>query len=316
MVVYRSIDSIKSETETVLTMGTYDGLHRGHQEIIRKVVTLAKEHDTKSVLVTYYPHPRHVLNQKEDKLPILIELDKKLELLESLGIDIVLIIPFDQEFSKISKDDFIQNIIISNFSPREIIVGYDHHFGFNREGSPEFLLEYGKEHEISVHVQEPVKDEGTTLSSTRIRELISDGFIRRANFELGLVFGFSAEVVHGSGRGRTLNFPTANFVPVGENQLLPKQGVYLTRGRVEDGHLLYGMCNLGTRPTFDEGDFVMEVHFINSPIKTTDHLFGQTILIEFLERIREEKKFDSRFELIEQLNRDQKVCLELIEKYK
>lgn len=316
MEIYRDLKTIKPEKGTVLTMGTYDGLHRGHQEIIRHVVTLARYHDSKSVLITYEPHPRHILDPDGEKLPILIELEKKLELLETIGVDVVLIIPFTAEFSRMSGNDFLQNVVMRNFAPREIIVGYDHHFGHDREGSPEFLQEFGRKNNIEVIVQEPVEDEGIILSSTRIRQLITDGYIRRANFELGLVFGFTAKVVHGAGRGHSLKFPTANFVPLGDNQLLPMQGVYLTRGRVEDGQLLYGMCNLGTRPTFGEGEFVMEVHFLNASFKNSDHLYGQTILIEFLERIREEKKFSSRKELIDQLKLDRKECLRLIEKYK
>lgn len=316
MEVYRSLDKIRPEKDTILTMGTYDGLHRGHQVIIRKVVTLSREHNVKSVLITYDPHPRHILDPVNGKLPILIDLEKKIEHLEELGIDIVVVIPFTKKFSLISGSDFLENVVHKNFSPQEIIVGYDHHFGHHREGSPEFLVEYGKNCGIVVTVQEPVEDEGVVLSSTRIRNLISEGYIRRANFELGYVFGFEAKVVHGAGRGKTLNFPTANFLPLGDEQLLPLQGVYLVRGRVDNGQLMYGMCNLGTRPTFGEGGFVMEVHFIDAAIGAQEHLYGQIILVEFLERIREEKKFSSREKLIEQLNMDKEVCLKLIEKYK
>ena len=190
-------------------------------------------------------------------------------------------------------------------------MGYDHHFGYKRGGSPEFIQSYFSDKEIEVDIVTPFADEGVVISSSHIRELIQSGFIRRANFELGWVYGFCAKVIHGSGRGKRMSFPTANFVPVEKNQLLPKNGVYLTRGRVNEEQF-YGMCNLGFRPTFDEGNFVMEVHFFD--LDSVD-LYSKEIRIEFLERIRDEQKFNSEKELIEQLNQDKQESLSLMQKY-
>lgn len=312
MEIFRALDRILPTKSSVLTMGSFDGLHRGHQQIIRQVVTQGKVLELPSVVLTFDPHPRHVLDKSSPKLPLLISIDKKLRLLEDLGVDVVAVIPFTDEFSLWSPDRFMKELIIEKFNPNHVIIGYDHHFGLNREGSPDYLSQFCRESGIKLDIVAPVSDQGIHISSSHIRTLIQDGFVRRASFELGWIYGFQARVVHGAGRGRTMNYPTANFVPLEKNQLLPKSGTYLTRGRVH-GHLLYGMCNLGVRPTFEEGEYVMEVHFFDNDI---DGLYDQIINIEFLERIRAEKKFPSRKALIEQLNTDRENCLKLLEKYR
>ena len=310
MEVYKQLDSIPFTNGNVVTIGTFDGCHRGHQDIIKKVTSHANSIDRKSVIITFDPHPRHVL-QTKDKLPILMHIDKKLEIFKSLGLDIALIIPFDKNFSKIDASTFLKTIIIDNFDPDSIIVGYDHHFGFNRDGSPDFLKEFGLNNGFEVQIVGPVSDENIIISSTHIRELIRNGYVRRASFELGWVFGFKAKVVHGSGRGAELGFPTANFIPEEENQLVPANGVYFIRGRI-NGENLYGMCNLGVRPTFNETDFVMEVHFFDM---SSNDIYGMLIVVEFLERIRDEKRFSNPEELKKQLMRDKDTCIKLMKKY-
>ena len=280
------------------------------QDIIKKVISLSQSNNCKSVLITFDPHPRHIL-ESSNKLPLLMHIDKKLEIFESLNLDIALIIPFDREFSMFSADEFLKKIIIKYFNPHSIIVGYDHHFGFNREGSPEFLKKYGNNNNIDVHIVEPVTDQDMIISSTHIRNLINSGFVRRASFELGWVFGFKATVVHGSGRGKELGYPTANFIPQEENQLVPANGVYFIRGRINSENL-YGMCNLGIRPTFNETDFVMEVHFFDL---SSNNIYGSLIVVEFLERIRDEKRFSNPKELKNQLMKDKNTCINLIDKY-
>ncbi len=310
MEVYKQLDSIPFTNGNVVTIGTFDGCHRGHQDIIKKVTSHANSIDGKSVIITFDPHPRHVL-QTKDKLPILMHIDKKLEIFKSLGLDIALIIPFDKNFSKMDASTFLKTIIIDNFDPDSIIVGYDHHFGFNRDGSPDFLKEFGLNNGFEVQIVGPVSDENIIISSTHIRELIRNGYVRRASFELGWVFGFKAKVVHGSGRGAELGFPTANFIPEEENQLVPANGVYFIRGRI-NGENLYGMCNLGVRPTFNETDFVMEVHFFDL---SSNDIYGMLIVVEFLERIRDEKRFSNPEELKKQLMRDKDTCIKLMKKY-
>jgi len=274
------------------------------------MISVAESHGTKSVLITFDPHPRHVLESGE-KLPLLLHTDKKMEILDSCHVDIVVVIPFTIEFSHLTADDFINKIVVKNFNPSYIVIGYDHHFGFEREGSPQFLKDFGKNNGVSVDIVEPISDNKVTISSTNIRKLVQNGYVRRASFELGWVFGFEANVIHGAGRGKGLGFPTANFIPEEKNQLIPASGVYCIRGRI-DGNYLYGMCNLGVRPTFGETDFVMEVHFIDQEL---DDLYGKKITVEFLERIRDEQKFSNPQDLIKQLKKDKQFCMRLMQKY-
>lgn len=311
MEIIRQLDSFKPLDSSVLTIGSYDGIHRGHHNILSAVVNHAQARDVPSVLATFEPHPRHILDPTADKLSLIMGIDQKLAIIESLGIDLVFVIDFTKTFSKTTATDFLDHTILPYFNPIFMIVGYDHHFGYKREGSPAFLNEYCQKNGIGLDVTQPVSDDGHVISSTRIRELIQDGFIRRANFELGSIFGFSATVVHGAGRGRELDFPTANVIPLEKNQLMPNPGVYFIRGRI-NGLQLFGMCNFGTRPTFNEEDLVMEIHFLHDNMFD---LYGKEIQVEFLERIRDERKFPSPEDLKSQLIKDKQKCLELQGKY-
>ena len=310
MNIFTEIEKIKNCDDCVLTIGSYDGLHRGHQDIIKTLTTTAAAKSKKSALITFDPHPRHVLDNNK-KLSLIISMKQKIFLLEKLGIDILLVIPFTKEFSHMTAEHFMDNVIMKYFSPSGIVIGYDHHFGYKREGSPEFLQEYANRRGINIDIINAVADDKVVLSSTHIRDLISNGFVRRASFELGWVYGFYAKVVHGSGRGKDLEFPTANIVAIEKNQLMPKTGVYLARGRVNDDFIV-GMCNFGTRPTFNERELVMEINFFTSSL---DDIYNREIYIEFLERIRDEKKFDNPDQLVQQLHQDRKYCLELKKKY-
>ncbi len=272
---YFRIEDIPKIEKCILTMGTFDGLHRGHQEILKHLVSLGQGKGIRSVVVTFDPHPRQVVTN--DILLLLQSLEQKLGILEKLQIDIVIIIPFSKDFSEFSAAIFLDSIIILKLNPEHIVIGYDHHFGKNRDGSPQFMKQYCEENHITLDIIDPVSDEGNKISSTGIRDLIQNGYVRRASFELGRVFGFDTIVVHGKGRGQLLDYPTANIVPIEENQLLPKPGVYFTRGRV-NGHQLYGMCNFGVRPTFSEDELIMEVHFFDPEI--TD-LYEQRFISNF-----------------------------------
>lgn len=310
MDVITSLENIKSENRSILTIGSFDGLHRGHQEIIKKVVSHAQAQRLNSIVITFDPHPRHILD-KSSKLPLLISLNNKLSLLKKLHVDKVLVIPFTLEFSKIPAHVFMEEIVINNFKPKHIVIGHDHHFGYKREGSPQFLQNYSKSSDFTCEVVEAIADDSVVISSTHIRQMINEGFVRRASFELGWVYGFKANVVHGAGRGKKLTFPTANFVPVEKNQLFPKNGVYFCRGRI-NSNSLYGMCNLGVRPTFDEKKFVAEIHFFAADI---NNIYNQDIEIEFLERIRDEQKFKDADHLVDQLKKDRSYCNQLMQKY-
>ena len=310
MEIYRELDKIPQFKDSVVTIGTFDGCHRGHQDIIKKVIYNSEINGSNSILVTFEPHPRHVL-QPEVKLPILMHIDRKLDFLKSFNLNATVVIPFDEEFSKMTANDFLKNIILKQLNASKVIVGYDHHFGFNRDGSPDFLKDESTNSNFEVEIVDPISDQEMIISSTHIRQSIRNGYVRRASFELGWVFGFEAKVVTGSGRGKELGFPTANFIPIEKNQLIPANGVYCIRGRI-NGNSLYGMCNLGVRPTFDETDFVMEVHFFQNEV---DDIYSKIITVEFLERVRDEKKFSNPKELIKQLEKDKEICMRLIQKY-
>ena len=310
MEIFRELDKIPQFKDSVVTIGTFDGCHRGHQDIIKKVIYNSEINGSNSILVTFEPHPRHVL-QPEVKLPILMHIDRKLDFLKSFNLNAVVVIPFDEQFSKMTANNFLKNIILKQLNASKIIVGYDHHFGFNRDGSPDFLKNESSDSNFEVEIVEPISDQEMIISSTHIRQSIQNGYVRRASFELGWVFGFEAMVVTGSGRGKELGFPTANFIPIEKNQLIPANGVYCIRGRI-NGNSLYGMCNLGVRPTFDETDFVMEVHFFQNEV---DDIYSKIITVEFLERVRDEKKFSNPKELIKQLEKDKEICMRLIQKY-
>tara|TARA_Y100000814_G_scaffold107592_1_gene75990 strand:+ start:34 stop:969 length:936 start_codon:yes stop_codon:yes gene_type:complete len=310
MEIYRELDKIPEFKDSVVTIGTFDGCHRGHQDIIKKVIYNSEINGSNSILVTFEPHPRHVL-QPEVKLPILMHIDRKLDFLKSFNLNATVVIPFDEEFSKMTANDFLKNIILKQLNASKVIVGYDHHFGFNRDGSPDFLKDESTNSNFEVEIVDPISDQEMIISSTHIRQSIQNGYVRRASFELGWVFGFEAKVVTGSGRGKELGFPTANFIPIEKNQLIPANGVYCIRGRI-NGNSLYGMCNLGVRPTFDETDFVMEVHFFQNEV---DDIYSKIITVEFLERVRDEKKFSNPKELIKQLEKDKEICMRLIQKY-
>ena len=311
MEIIRSLTDFKPLESSVLTIGSYDGIHRGHYEILSAVVNHAHARKTSSVIITFNPHPRHILENPLKKIPLLMSMEQKIKILKKIGIDFLYIIKFTKPFSITTPEDFLEKTVIPNFNPKYIIIGYDHHFGKNRKGNPEFLNSYCAERSIGVEVIKQVSDVGHNISSTRIRELIRDGYIRRANFELGSVYGFKAKVVRGSGRGKKLKFPTANVVPNYNNQLMPKPGVYFIRGRII-GLKAFGMCNFGTRPTFNEDNLIMEVHFFYDKLQ---NLYGKEIRVEFLERIRDEKKFPSPEQLVTQLKKDKKKCLELQGKY-
>ena len=310
MKVFNQINDVRDCARSVVTIGTFDGLHRGHQDIIKTLTTIAETKGSRAAVITFEPHPRHILDKK-NKLSLLMSLDKKEALLEELGVDVLLVIPFTEEFSRITAEAFMDDVIMKHFHPAEIVIGYDHHFGHKRQGSPKFLQDYAGKRGIKLDIINPVADDKIFISSTYIRDLIGNGFVRRASFELGWVYGFRTKVVHGSGRGKGLEFPTANVVPLENDQLMPKPGVYLTRGRL-NGDFIVGMCNFGTRPTFNETELVMEINFF---ISNMDDIYNRELYIEFLERIRDEKKFDNPEQLVTQLRQDKKYCLELKKKY-
>ena len=200
-----------------------------------------------------------------------MNLEQKLKIIEACGVDIVYVINFTEDYSKITANDFMNHTIIPFFNPKIIIIGSNHYFGRAREGSPSFLQKFGKKNDIQIIIIQPVLNKNEEISSTRIRKFITSGFVEKANYELGTKFSIHGEVVNGSGRGHKLNFPTANINPLDKRQLLPKIGVYLIHGSI-NGLNAFGMCNLGVIPTFSEKNLVMEIHFFHDRV---ENLYGK-----------------------------------------
>ena len=312
MEVLHSSKKIIPFNNSILTVGSYDGIHLGHKKILSTLVKKSEIFNLKSVLVTFDPHPRSVLNKNSDNLSLIMNLNQKLKIIEDVGINYVYIIKFTKRFSNLTAIDFMSQIIIPNFQPKIMLTGENHFFGKNREGSPSFLKKYCHSHKIDLTIIKPVMNGRLEISSSSIRNLISAGHICEANNLLGTYFTIQGKVVHGSGRGKLLNCQTANILPKEKKQLLPKKGVYLVLGRI-NGLNTFGMCNIGVRPTFGEDKLVMEIHFF---LDQVINLYGKRIKVKFLERIRDEKKFPSSNELVHQLKNDKMICLNLSNKYK
>ena len=300
MEIHYGLSTVKKLDSSIITIGSYDGIHRGHFHLISKVKSLAVSNELKSVLITFNPHPRSIVNEKENTIDLIMSLDRKIEILRKIGLDILVVLEFDLSLMMIEAKKFLDSIVVDYFNPSTIIAGKNHTFGFKRSGDIKFLGDYCKNNKIQFEIVKPLKDGEIVISSTNIRKLIESGYIRRANYELGSIFGFYANVVSGSGRGHKLKYPTANLISVDKNQLFPKKGVYFTRCII-DGLSHYGMCNFGTRPTFGEDDLVLEVHLLNDYSKD---FYNDIVWIEFLERIRSEVKFSSVNKLTEQLYKD------------
>jgi riboflavin kinase/FMN adenylyltransferase len=307
MVICKNLNTIPHLDKSVLTIGSFDGMHRGHMEIIKDVKLKADRNNIPSVVITFDPHPKSILQSNVQKnWSILTNTDKKLELLEQSGIDYVLLVPFDLEFAKITAKDFMDSFIIEYFNPEDIVIGYDHHFGNKREGNAEFLKKQSEKYNFNMHVIEPLTIDDISVSSTQIREHIQNCDIKAANNYLGWEYEISGVVVKGEGIGKGLEFPTANIQPEIQNQLIPGQGAYCVDAVV--GNKTYpGMCNIGNRPTFyDGGENVIEVHLITEDALS---LLDEKIKVTFKIFIRKEKKYGNKTELVRQLELDRQICL-------
>ena len=307
MVICKNLNTIPHLDKSVLTIGSFDGMHRGHMEIIKNVKLKADRKNIPSVVITFDPHPKSILQSNVQKnWSILTNTDKKLELLEQSGIDYVLLVPFDLEFAKITAKDFMDSFIIEYFNPEDIVIGYDHHFGNKREGNAKFLKKHSEKYNFNMHVIEPLTIDDISVSSTQIREHIQNCDIKAANNYLGWEYEISGVVVKGEGIGKGLEFPTANIQPEIQNQLIPGQGAYCVDAVV--GNKTYpGMCNIGNRPTFyDGGENVIEVHLITEDALS---LLDEKIKVTFKIFIRKEKKYGNKTELVRQLELDRQICL-------
>ena len=309
MQVYNDLFSIKKDKNTVLTIGTFDGIHLGHYEIIEKVKKKASEIRARSLLITFNPHPRNVLTGS-GSVKILSTLKEKEEILQKLGMENLLVINFTKEFSQLPAEKFFSDYIINGIGLKEIIIGYDFHFGKGRSGSIETIIELGKENNFKVDKIEEVTLSGNKISSTEIRKALTEGNIHLTTKLLGRNYSFSGIVVTGDKRGRTLGFPTANIKLDDEEKLLPALGIYLVEFLVK-GNKYFGLLSIGKRPTFyDEGKIVPEVFIYDFD----NDIYDEFVTVNIMERLRGEEKFSSAENLIFQMNKDKKRGLEILSK--
>lgn len=304
MQILSNLFEIKLSKATIATIGTFDGIHIGHQKILNSLVRFAKENSLKSVVITFDPHPRKIINKK-NSIELINTIEEKKEKLKTLGIDYLIVQKFDEKFSETEANKFVE-ILKNNINIEKLIVGYDHRFGKNRNADINDLKKYGKELNFEVIEIDALEIEEVNISSTKIRSAIKDGNIRLANSYLGYNFFLSGEVVKGHSRGKELGFPTANL-KIDEDKIIPKNGVYLVKSKI-DHQDIYGMMNIGYNPTFNNKSKKIETHFFN----LNKNLYGKIIKIELLEYIREEKRFETVDDLIQRLKLDREKCLKLI----
>jgi riboflavin kinase/FMN adenylyltransferase len=297
-------NSIKEFTDndkaSIVTIGTFDGVHIGHQEIIKKIVKKAQKNNARSIILTFFPHPRMVL-QNEIDLKLISTLNEKIVLLENLGLDCLIIEPFTHEFSRLTALDFVRNILVGQLKIKTLVIGYDHQFGRNREGNFEQLKEYGDVYGFSVEEIPAIDIKNIAVSSTKIRKAIEQGNIIRANSYLGYEFSLSGKIVHGQGLGKQFNYPTVNIFIEEPYKLIPQSGVYIVQTSINN-LVLYGMMNIGNRPTINGSHKTIEVHLLDFK----GDLYGRTIEVRLLKRLRDEIKFNSIEDLIAQIKLDEK----------
>jgi riboflavin kinase/FMN adenylyltransferase len=292
---------------SIVTDGMFDGVHLGHQQIIQKLVQESKKYKVPSVLVTYWPHPRHVLSPKQEKLQLLTSLSEKADLMENLGLDFMLVLPFSVSFSKISHTAFVEDILVKKLHAQKLIVGYDHHFGKDRLGNMEYLRAAGLEFGFDVQQIGKQEVEDIGISSTKIRYALKNHLVETASHFLGRPYSLVGQVVHGDQKGRTIGFPTANIQPDYSEKLIPADGVYATRIWMERVPFS-AMTNIGFRPTVNGKTRRIETHLIDFE----GDLYGKTLKLEFIAPIREEIKFASLEDLKTQLQFDQQMALKLL----
>ncbi len=289
----------------VLTVGTFDGVHLGHQALIRNVVNRAKQKKAPAVVITFDPHPREVINPASDGIRLLTTLNERASIMQDYGIDEMVVIPFTRDFSILSSEQFIREYVFKRIGVNEFVIGYDHHFGKDRQGSINTLKKLSGELGFTVHVEKAHEVRHVTVSSTVIRNLLElDGDVSAASEMLGRYYEVNGTIVKGDQRGRTIGFPTANLEPDSSRKVMPANGVYYVEVTLEKQRF-QGMMNIGYRPTFSgEQRLVPEVHLFDF----NRMVYGSRMRIHFIRRIRGEQKFESVNALVEQLVRDREQC--------
>lgn len=311
MKLINHIEDLPELNYAVVTSGTYDGVHYGHRKILKKVVDTAKSHNGESVVLTFWPHPRYVLGKDAEDLKLLTTFEEKATLMEETGIDYLVKIHFTREFSELSSSEFIQSILIEGLQTRKLIIGYDHRFGRNQEGSFQYLKEH--QEELGFEVEEIARQDidDVTISSTKIRQALQEGNVAQANSYLGHDFTISGLVTKGDQVGRQIGFPTANIYVTESTKIIPGDGVYAVYVMIDD-EKYRGMLNIGMRPTLSGKQKTIEVNIFDFD----EDIYGQMIQVRFIQLLRKEKKFENLEELKSQLLQDKQNVMKIFEENK
>ena len=302
MKTIHGIENFPTDEASIVTIGTFDGVHLGHQQILKQLIDTSRKSKLKSVLLTFFPHPRMVL-QPDVPMHLIQTIEERERALAKTGLDYLVIHPFSAEFSRLSADDYVKRILVQQLNVQKVVVGYDHRFGRNRTASLEDMYHYADIYDFEVIEIDAKKIDSTAVSSTKIRKAIDEGNIELANTYLGQPFTLEGMIVHGDKRGRELSYPTANMDLQNPHKIVPKQGVYLVKSNLSN-RVVYGMMNIGTKPTFDASMPSIEVHFFD----WNGDLYGQAVQVELLKWVREERKFSSVEELQTQIQADEQYC--------
>lgn len=302
--VFHAISDFKCRKKTVVTLGTFDGVHLGHQKIINRLLNSTQNNDLESVVLTFLQHPRGVL-QADSNIKLLNTNEEKTALLEEKGVDNLIIHTFDTNFAELTGEEFVKTVLVDQLNIQKIIIGYDHRFGKNRASDIHDLIYFGKKYHFDVEQISAKEIDEISISSTKIRKAINDGKIKLANQYLGYDYTFTGKVIKGQQLGRTIGFPTANINIENIQKIIPKNGVYIVEGSWR-GNTHKGMMNIGTKPTVAGKSITIEIHFFN----INEDLYDLDIAISVHEFIREEVKFNSIDELKIQLQRDKITSLD------
>ncbi len=306
MNIFKNISTYKSTKKSFVTIGTFDGVHLGHQKVIKDLVESAKKNNAESVLLTFFPHPRMVL-QKKTNIKLINTIDERIKLLENIGLDTLIIHEFSDEFANLTALEFVKTILVDKLNIAKLVIGYDHHFGKNREGNFDTLQQYGTEFNFELKEISQQDISNITVSSTKIRTAIELGEITKVNSYLGYNFMLTGTVVKGKNLGEKIGFPTANIHIKETYKLTPKTGAYIVKAIIAN-KTVFGMMNIGYRPTVSGKNQTIEINFFDF----NANLYNKIIQVEVLQFLRDEIKFNSIDDLKDQLKKDQQKSLEII----
>lgn len=310
MKIFHSIKSFSSAKQTIVTIGTFDGVHLGHQKILEQITKSARDLNCESLVLTFFPHPRMVL-QEGTEMKQLNTLEEKINLLDSLGIDNLVVHPFNKDFSRLTAEEFVKDVLVGVFKIKKIIIGHDHRFGRNRTADIDDLITFGKIYDFEVEQISAKEIDAVSISSTKIRNALLEGNIELAATYLGYNYSLTGIVSQGKQLGRTIGFPTANIKIEESYKLIPLNGVYIAKSIIEE-KTIYGMLNIGTRPTVDGTSQSIEIHFFDF----NQDIYKKKITISLLKRMRAEEKFESVDALKNQLNTDRTIAQNYIHQLK